>query len=123
MCSAIIHSCDNSRYAQFSLQGVLAEIFVDGLRDKIFDTEIVAALRCALSDVDPHVRQLTVEFFIAVIAQGALSLFCGPFILKYLQTAFVRRYLTRSSSSHLDVRGVIMIATSEAGCSISSKRA
>jgi hypothetical protein len=123
LCSEIIHSCDNSRYAQFSLQGVLAEIFADRLRDKFFDTEIVAALRCALSDVDSRVRQLTVKFFIAAIAQGALSLFCGPFISKYLQMAFVRRYLTRSSSSHLDVRGVIMIPSSEAACSISSKRA
>jgi len=123
VCSGIIYSCDNSRYAQFSLQGVLAEIFADGLRDKIFDTEIVAALRCALSDVDSHVRLCTVKFFIAAIAQGVLSLFCGLLLLKYLQTAFVRRYSTCSLSSHLDVRGVIMIPTSEAACSISSRHA
>ena len=123
MCSGIIHSCNNSRYAQFSLQGVLAEIFADGLRDKIFDTEIVVALRCALSDVDSRVRWLTVKFFIAAIAQGALSLFCRPFISKYLQMAFMRRYLTHSLSSHLDVQGVVMIPMSEAACSISSRHA
>ena len=68
----------------FLLWDTDAEIFPEGIRDKIFDTEIVAALVRTLgdSDFDAHVHRPRlsdadpecgpVEFFIVALAQGAL---------------------------------------------------
>ena len=55
----------------------------EGFRDKIFDTEIIAALvRPLLDDNYSDVGISVVEVFTAAIAQGALSCFHGIFILK-----------------------------------------
>ena len=53
------------------------EIFADGFRDKIFDTDIVAALVHALGDTDSDVSSSVVKFFTAATAQGALRSFHG----------------------------------------------
>ena len=50
------------------------EIFAEGFRDKIFDTELVAALGSALGDKDSDVRSSAVEILTAVIAEGALQI-------------------------------------------------
>jgi metal-dependent HD superfamily phosphatase/phosphodiesterase len=111
-CRAIIHSSNSSRCAQFILQGVNTEIFADGFRDKIFDTEIVAALGCTLSDKDHLVRRNTVEIFTAAIAQGRPTSVFGVFILKYFQRAFGTKYLILRLSPHLEVHCVMRIPTS-----------
>ena len=43
-CRGIIHSGNSSRCTQFSLLGINTEIFSDGFRDKIFDTEMLLHL-------------------------------------------------------------------------------
>ena len=53
------------------------KIFAEGFRDKIFDTGIVAALVRALGDINSSVGPRAVNFFTAVIAQGALCCFDG----------------------------------------------
>ena len=105
---------NSSRCARFSLQGVNTEIFADGFRDKIFDTEIVAALGCTLSDKDHLVRRNTVQIFTAAIAQGRPTSFFGVFILKYFQRAFGTKYLIMRLSPHLEVHCVMRITPSGA---------
>jgi hypothetical protein len=59
----------------------------EGFRDKIFNTEIIAALGHALSDKTSrydHLRISAVNFFTAAVAQGALNFFDGILIPKYL---------------------------------------
>jgi hypothetical protein len=53
------------------------EIFPDGFRDKIFDTETVATIGRALEGSDKSTRQSAVKFFTAAAAQGALLCFYG----------------------------------------------
>jgi len=64
------------------------EIFAERVRDKICDTEIVAALGRALGDTDFNVRSGAVNFFTAATAQGAPHCFHRTLIPKYLQRAF-----------------------------------
>jgi hypothetical protein len=73
---------------------IYTKIFAEGLRDKIFDTEIVAALGRALGDTVLNVRRSTANFFTAAVAQGALPSFHRTFILKSSQLDFDTRYLT-----------------------------
>ena len=75
----------------------------EGFRGKIFDTESIAALGCALVDKASVLRTEAVKFFIAAIAQGVLHCFRGLFIPKYLQRALGTRYLISRPSLHLDV--------------------
>jgi HEAT repeat protein len=58
------------------------EIVAEGFRDKIFDTEIVAALVHALGDKDSYVKSSAGYFFTAAIAQGVPRCFRRVFILK-----------------------------------------
>ena len=89
------------------------EIFADGLRDKIFDTEFVAALGRALGDKDSNMRSSAVDIFRAAIAQGSFSSVCGVFrVLKYFQRAFGTKYLILRLSLHLYVPCVMRIPTS-----------
>jgi len=53
-------------------------------RDKIFDTEIVAALGRALCHKEFNIRSNAVEILTAALAQGALRCFYGIFMPKYL---------------------------------------
>ena len=97
------------------MRDIHTEIFADDLRDKIFDTDLVAALGRALTDRRQwQLRHSVVEFFTAAIAQGALHCFCVIRIPKYSQMVFGTRYLTLTSSLHLDVHSVIQILVSEA---------
>ena len=57
-------------------------MFSEGFRDKIFDTETVAALRHALADKAVVVRTEVIKFYIAAIAQGVLHCFRGIYIPK-----------------------------------------
>ena len=98
-----LHSCVSSRYAHFNFQGAPTEIFPEGFRDKIFDTEIVTALGPALGDEKFNVSRSAVEIFKAAIAQSALSSVCGVFKLKYLKMALGTRYLRWSLLLHWDV--------------------
>ena len=66
----------------FHFHGRTVLIFVEGFRDKIFDTEIVAALGCALGDETSQLSLSAVEFFTAAMAQGALHNFYGISIPK-----------------------------------------
>jgi len=77
--------------------------FVEGFRDKIFDTEMVVALGRALGDTSSIVRSKAVEMFTAAMAQGALRCFCGIFILQHLQRTVGPTYLILGSSPQLDV--------------------
>lgn len=86
------------------LWDIHADIFTEeGFRDKIFDTETIAALRRALSNEDSYIRSSTVEFFTAAVAQGALHCFPGILIPTCSQRGFGPRYLILRSSPHLDV--------------------
>ena len=87
-------------------------MFAEGFRDKIFDTETVAVLRCALADKYSAVRTEAVKFFIAAIAQGVLHCFRGILIPKCLQRAFETRYSTLRPSSLLAVPKMMKIRTS-----------
>ena len=100
--------------------GIHTEIFAEGFRDKIFNTEIITALRYALRDRDFNVRSSTVNFFTAAMAQGVLRCFDRIFILEYLKGGFETRYLILRSSPHLHMHYVIEIPMSEAARSISS---
>ena len=74
---------------------VHTKTFAEGFRDKIFDTEIVAALGRALGGTDSYLRSRTVDFFTAAMAQGALRCFDGIFIPKtHSQRSGGTRYLT-----------------------------
>jgi hypothetical protein len=86
----------------FSLD-IHTEIFVAGFRDKIFDAEVVAALRRALRDGHSYVRHSAVKFFTSAMAQGALRWFYAIFIPKFLQRGFVTKYLILRWSPHFDV--------------------
>ena len=68
------------------------EIFAEGFRDKIFDTEIVAALGRTLSN-EFYFGDSAVKFFIAAMAQSALHSFHVMITLKYSQRGFGTRYL------------------------------
>jgi len=52
-----------------------------GIRDKIFDSKILAALGHALEDEDWTIRQNMVKFFTAAIAQSMPYFFSSVFIL------------------------------------------
>ena len=88
------------------LQDIPTKIFAESLWDKIFDTEVVAALGYALGDKNMNIRASTINFFTAALAQGAHALCCfyGLFISKYLQTVFGPRYLKLRPSPPLDVQ-------------------
>jgi hypothetical protein len=89
------------------------EIFLDGFRDKIFDTKIVAALRRHISRFPFNDgRQSAVEFFTAAVAQGALLCFDGILTLKYSQPGFGTRYLTPRSSPHWEMHLVTYMRAS-----------
>ena len=81
-------------------------MFPEGLWDKIFDTETVAALGRALGDEGSNIRASMVKFYTqaAAMAQGALHYFCGTLIPKYLQAIFGTRYLSLGRSLHLDMQ-------------------
>ena len=98
------------------MRDIHTEIFADDFRDKIFDTDIVAALGQALTDRSCQLRHRdsAVEFFTAAIAQGALHCFCVIRIPKYSQMAFGIRCLTLTLSLHLHMHSVIQILVSEA---------
>ena len=61
--------------AQGMLRSIHTEVFAEGVRDKMFDTETIAALGCALRHKDSKVRSSAVEFFAAALDQGALHCF------------------------------------------------
>ena len=84
-------------------EDIHTEPFVEGFRDNLFDTEIVATVRRALDDQDSNMRCSAVEIFTAAIAQGALSCFPAIFIPKYSQRGFGTRYLILRLSPHLEV--------------------
>ena len=86
------------------LRDIHTKIFAEGIRNKIFENEIVAAIRCVLvGDTHPDVRNSAVNFFTAAMAQGVLRWFYGILISKYSQRGLGTTYLTRRSSPHLDV--------------------
>ena len=58
------------------LQDIPTKIFAESLWDKIFDTEIVAALGNALGDKNMIIRASTINFFTAALAQGVHVLCC-----------------------------------------------
>jgi hypothetical protein len=93
--------------AQGTLRGfygdILTEIFAEGFRDKIFNTDIVAALGHALTNETSDLGSSLVEFFTTAVAEGALPCFDRIFILKYWKRGFGTRYLILRSSLHLDV--------------------
>ena len=67
------------------LLDIHTENFAEGFRDKIFDTEIVAALGHVLSNEASYLRRSVIEFFTAALAQGVLRFFFhGIVLLKYL---------------------------------------
>jgi len=85
------------------LMDIDSEIFAEGFRDKIFDTEIITTLGCALSNNSWWFRDSAFDFFTAAIAQGVLYHFCVICIPKYLQMVFGTRYLALRYSLHLVV--------------------
>ena len=88
---------------RFFLLGIPTKTYAEGFRDKIFDTEIVAAVGRALGDRSSGVRSSAVKIFTAAMAQGALRHFYSIFVPKYRQRGFGTRYLTLRWSPHLDV--------------------
>ena len=96
------------------LQDTHTEIFAEGFRDKLFDTETIATLGRALDDEDLFVKCSAVELFTAAMAQGGAHCFYRIFILKYLQRAFGTSYLTLRPLPHLSVQYVIKIPMSDA---------
>ena len=85
------------------LQDTHTEIFAEGFRDKLFDTETIATLGFALDDRNHFVRMCAVELFTAAMAQGGAHCFYRIFILKYSQRAFGTSYLTLRPLLRLDV--------------------
>jgi len=67
----------------FCLWDIHTELFTEGFRDKIFDTEMVATLGHALGHEDVDIRTSGVEILTAALAQGVLHYFYGIFILKF----------------------------------------
>jgi hypothetical protein len=67
---------------------VITKIFAEGIWDKIFDTETIAALgralQGALGDESFGVRRSAVKILTAAMAQGVLCCFHRIFKLKYL---------------------------------------
>ena len=92
----------------FFLWDTDAEIFPEGIRDKIFGTEIVAALVRALDDSNSYARRSAVEILTAAIAQGTLLYFHEILTFNYSQRGFGTRYLTLRSSPQLDVHSAIV---------------
>ena len=88
---------------------IVTDIFPEGIRDKIFDTKIVATLGCALGHSDSSARSSAVEFFTAALAQGVLLCFHVILSLIYSQRGFGTRYLIPRLSPHLDVHLVTQI--------------
>ena len=92
--SWFLHCCHSSRSASFFSWDIDTKIFPEAFWDKIFDTDIIAALRRGLGDTDPYVRSSAVNFFTAATAQGSLHFFCVICIPTYSQMVFGTRYLT-----------------------------
>ena len=91
-------------HAVLFLWAIHIEIFADGVRAKIFETETVAALGRAIVGIrDSAIGTSIVKFFTAAIAQGVLCCLHRIFILKYLQRAFRTKYLIPGSLPHLNV--------------------
>ena len=86
-----------------STRDIYTNISAEVFRDKIFDTEIVAALGRALCHKESNIRSNAVDILTAALAQGALRCFYGIFMPKYLQRGFGTRYLILRLSPHLDV--------------------
>ena len=78
---------------------IYTKMFVEGFREKIFDTMTVAALRHALADKASVVRIEAVKFFIAAVAQGMLFVF-----VRYSYRN-VCRGLSGQDIRHRDCRG------------------
>ena len=95
------------------LQDIHTQIFAEGFRDKIFDTETFAALGRALGDKSFDIRIKVVELFTVAMAQGALHCSCRIFIPKYFQRVFGTRYFTLRPLLHLDMHYVMNLLTSE----------
>ena len=57
------------------------DIIAERFRNKMFDSEVMAALMRTLSDEDYDIRRNVVEIFTAAIAQGAPRCPHGIFIL------------------------------------------
>ena len=98
------------------LQDIHTEIFVEGFRDKLFDTETIAAFIRALRDeyATDDVRSSTIKLFTAAMAQGEAHCFYRIFILKYSQRAFETRYLTLRPLPHLSMHYMIEVPMSDA---------
>ena len=91
--SQILHCCHNSGFAPLFSQYIHTQIFAEGVRDKMFNTEIVATLGCALCNKDYSVKRRVVWIFTAAMLHGELHCFHRIFILKYPQMMFETRYL------------------------------
>ena len=79
----IAMALEGALHCFYGVFNVHTDIFADGFRGKIFNTEIVAALGHALSNDTSYLRSSVVEFFTAAVAQGALRLLYGILIPKY----------------------------------------
>jgi len=106
-CSWNFHCCYSSRCAPRFTRDVHTEIFAEAVRDKIIDTEIIAALGRAISDTTPPISYRSIKFFTAAAAKGVLHSFSGIFIPKYSQRGFGTRYLILKSSLHLYVHSAV----------------
>jgi hypothetical protein len=82
---------------------ICTEKFAEGFRDKIFDSEIIAALEYALNEQDYGIRSSIVQVFTAAIGQGVLCYFTMIFITKCSQRVFGTREFTLRLLLHLDV--------------------
>ena len=96
------------------LQDIHTEIVAEGFRDKLFDTETVAAFIRAIRDKDPYVRCSAVKLFTAAMAQGEAHCFYRIFILKYSQRAFETRYLKLRQLPLISMHYMIEVPMSDA---------
>jgi len=103
--------CHGSRYAGLILWDIHTEINGEGLRDRMFEMEFVAILRCAL-DKKAYVRSSAITILTAAIAHSATTSVCGVFILKYLQMAFGTRYSILRLSPHLYIHCMMNVLIS-----------
>ena len=85
----------------FFSRNICTKISAGGCQGKIFDTEIVAALGCALNDIDFNIRRSAVQIFTAAVAQGELHCLHGIFIPKYSQRSFDTSCLILTLLPHL----------------------
>jgi len=91
-------------YASLVSQGIHSEYFVVGIRNKIFNSGTIAALRRALGDEESWpCRENMVDFVTAAIAQGMLYCFPRIFILKYFQREIRTIYLILRPFLHWDL--------------------